>query len=209
MVDLEKEHNEFCEKYRVRENGIIFSAELNTFDFGNLKQSANKSEINLLIEVRKMWSAWLRCAESKQVEIDSLKAENEELKTAYSGTNAALLEQLKINSDLHEKLLGVSDGEYVVIKKDDIENWYLDEGEYVWYEKDSIDGYLEDLDNGEVLEVQRKEYVVINSNPVFATNVYEDADNIQWELFDSKEDAEKAAAHCKAMIEAAQGDGDE
>ncbi|MGQ2386333.1 hypothetical protein [Acinetobacter ursingii] len=208
MVDLEKEHNEFCEKYRVRENGIIFSAELNTFDFGNLKQSANKSEINLLIEVRKMWSAWLRCAESKQVEIDSLKAENEELKTAYSGTNAALLEQLKINSDLHEKLLGVSDGEYVVIKKDDIENWYLDEGEYVWYEKDSIDGYLEDLDNGEVLEVQRKEYVVINSNPVFATNVYEDADNINWELFDSKEEAEKAATHCKAMVEA-QGDGDE
>ena len=43
MVDLEKEHNEFFEKYRVRENGIIFSAELNTFDFGNLKQSANKS----------------------------------------------------------------------------------------------------------------------------------------------------------------------
>ena len=158
--------------------------------------------------MRKMWSAWLRCAESKQVEIDSLKAENEELKTAYSGTNAALLEQLKINSDLHEKLLGVSDGEYVVIKKDDIENWYLDEGEYVWYEKDSIDGYLEDLDNGEVLEVQRKEYVVINSNPVFATNVYEDADNINWELFDSKEEAEKAATHCKAMVEA-QGDGDE
>ena len=151
---------------------------------------------------------WLPCAKSKQSEIDSLKAENEELKTAYSGTNAALLAQLKINSDLHEKLLGVSDGEYVVIKKDDIENWYLDEGEYVWYEKDSIDGYLEDLDNGEVLEVQRKEYVVINSNPVFATNVYEDADNINWELFDSKEEAEKAATHCKAMVEA-QGDGDE
>ncbi|WP_288395915.1 hypothetical protein [uncultured Acinetobacter sp.] len=109
--------------------------------------------------------------------------------------------------------LGVSDvgvlcevlgGEYLVVKKEVIENWYLDEGEYVWYEKDSIDSYLEDLDNGEVLEVQRKEYVVINSNPVFATNVYEDADNIQWELFDSKDEAEKAAAHCKAMIEAAQ-----
>ncbi|MEC8056996.1 hypothetical protein [Acinetobacter ursingii] len=156
------------------------------------------------------WAMWKKAINfnDQQAEIDSLKAENEELKTAYSGTNAALLAQLKINSDLHEKLLGVSDGEYVVIKKDDIENWYLDEGEYVWYEKDSIDGYLEDLDNGEVLEVQRKEYVVINSNPVFATNVYEDADNINWELFDSKEEAEKAATHCKAMVEA-QGDGDE
>ena len=113
------------------------------------------------------------------------------------------------NSALKEKLEKVEGGEYVVVKKDDIENWYLDEGEYVWYEKDSIDGYLEDIDNGEVLEVQRKEYVVINSNPVFATNVFTDSDNIQWELFDSKEDAEKAATHCKAMIEAAQGDGDE
>ncbi|EXD36881.1 MULTISPECIES: hypothetical protein [Acinetobacter] len=131
MVDLEKEHNEFCEKYRVRENGIIFSAELNTFDFGNLKQSANKSEINLLIEVRKMWSAWLRCAESKQVEIDSLKAENEELKTAYSGVNAALLEQLKLNSDLHEKLLGASDGEFVVVPREPTDNMIDAANEFV------------------------------------------------------------------------------
>ncbi|MEB4800731.1 hypothetical protein QR556_07110 [Acinetobacter soli] len=111
--------------------------------------------------------------------------------------------QAEIDS-LKAQLAKIESGEYLVVKKEVIENWYLDEGEYVWYEKDSIDGYLEDLDNGEVLEVQRKEYVVINSNPVFATNVYEDADNIQWELFDLKEEAEKAAAHCKAMIEAAQ-----
>lgn len=126
------------------------------------------------------WHIWIKSAESKQAKIEALKA----------------------------KLAKVESGEFVVVKKDDIENWYLDESEYIWYEKDSIDGYLEDLNNGEVLEVQRKEYVVINSNPVFATNVFTDSDNIQWELFDSKEEAEKAAAHCKAMVEA-QGDGDE
>ncbi|WP_151724631.1 hypothetical protein [Acinetobacter ursingii] len=160
---------------------------------------------------------WLPCAESKQAEIDSLKAEkhgaeigHEHFVKQLKERHSQEIEQLKSeNAALKEKLTKVAGGEYVVVKKDDIENWYLDEGEYVWYEKDSIDSYLEDIDNGEVLEVQRKEYVVINSNPVFATNVYEDADNIQWELFDSKEDAEKAAAHCKAMIEAAQGDGDE
>lgn len=165
------------------------------------------------------WAMWKKAINfnDQQAEIDSLKAEkhgaeigHEHFVKQLKERHSQEIEQLKSeNAALKEKLTKVAGGEYVVVKKDDIENWYLDEGEYVWYEKDSIDSYLEDIDNGEVLEVQRKEYVVINSNPVFATNVYEDADNIQWELFDSKEDAEKAAAHCKAMIEAAQGDGDE
>lgn len=211
MVDLEKERKAFEEQWRLL-GGHLLYVEWSTDNMYSLSPAAkvlNKNDqISLFNTINTAWGLWVAQAKQNKTVIDSLKAENEELKTAYSGTNAALLAQLKINSDLHEKLLGVSDGEYVVIKKDDIENWYLDEGEYVWYEKDSIDGYLEDLDNGEVLEVQRKEYVVINSNPVFATNVYEDADNINWELFDSKEEAEKAATHCKAMVEA-QGDGDE
>ncbi|WP_053088311.1 hypothetical protein [Acinetobacter ursingii] len=211
MVDLEKERKAFEEQWRLL-GGHLLYVEWSTDNMYSLSPAAkvlNKNDqISLFNTINTAWGLWVVQAKQNKTVIDSLKAENEELKTAYSGTNAALLAQLKINSDLHEKLLGVSDGEYVVIKKDDIENWYLDEGEYVWYEKDSIDGYLEDLDNGEVLEVQRKEYVVINSNPVFATNVYEDADNINWELFDSKEEAEKAATHCKAMVEA-QGDGDE
>lgn len=211
MIDLEKERKAFEEQWRLL-GGHLLYVEWSTDNMYSLSPAAkvlNKNDqISLFNTINTAWGLWVVQAKQNKTVIDSLKAENEELKTAYSGTNAALLAQLKINSDLHEKLLGVSDGEYVVIKKDDIENWYLDEGEYVWYEKDSIDGYLEDLDNGEVLEVQRKEYVVINSNPVFATNVYEDADNINWELFDSKEEAEKAATHCKAMVEA-QGDGDE
>lgn len=211
MIDLEKERKAFEEQWRLL-GGHLLYVEWSTDNMYSLSPAAkvlNKNDqISLFNTINTAWGLWVVQAKQNKTVIDSLKAENEELKTAYSGTNAALLAQLKINSDLHEKLLGVSGGEYVVIKKDDIENWYLDEGEYVWYEKDSIDGYLEDLDNGEVLEVQRKEYVVINSNPVFATNVYEDADNINWELFDSKEEAEKAATHCKAMVEA-QGDGDE
>lgn len=211
MIDLELERKAFEEQWRLL-GGHLLYVEWSTDNMYSLSPAAkvlNKNDqISLFNTINTAWGLWVVQAKQNKTVIDSLKAENEELKTAYSGTNAALLAQLKINSDLHEELLGVSDGEYVVIKKDDIENWYLDEGEYVWYEKDSIDGYLEDLDNGEVLEVQRKEYVVINSNPVFATNVYEDADNINWELFDSKEEAEKAATHCKAMVEA-QGDGDE
>lgn len=211
MVDLEKERNTFEEQWKILGGHLLYVewTNDNMYSLSPAAKVLNKNDqISLFNTINTAWGLWVVQAKQNKTVIDSLKAENEELKTAYSGTNAALLAQLKINSDLHEKLLGVSDGEYVVIKKDDIENWYLDEGEYVWYEKDSIDGYLEDLNNGEVLEVQRKEYVVINSNPVFATNVFTDSDNIQWELFDSKEEAEKAAAHCKAMVEA-QGDGDE
>ena len=129
--------------------------------------------------------------QSKQAEIDDLKAQ---LKALHDSRIEFVEYCRKMESDA-----------FVVVKKEDIENWYLDENEHVWYEKDSIDGYLDDIDNGEVLEVQRKEYVVINSNPVFATNVFTDFDNIAWELFDNRDDAEKAAAHCKAMLEAAKG----
>ncbi|WP_284074014.1 hypothetical protein [Acinetobacter nosocomialis] len=95
---------------------------------------------------------------------------------------------------------------YVLIKKEDIENWYLDESEYMWFEADGIDGYLEDIDIGEVVEVQRKEYVVTNSNPVFAAKPWDDNGNYAdtWEFFESKDEAEKAAAHCKAMYEASE-----
>ena len=129
--------------------------------------------------------------QSKQAEIDDLKAQ---LKALHDSRIEFVEYCRKMESDA-----------FVVVKKEDIENWYLDENEHVWYEKDGIDGYLDDIDNGEVLEVQRKEYVVINSNPVFATNVFTDSDNITWELFDNRDDAEKAAAHCKTMIEAARG----
>ncbi|RSC23517.1 hypothetical protein [Acinetobacter sp. FDAARGOS_515] len=183
MIDLEKEYKAFENTW------ILLGASFKNFKRGSNNMYHFCGDITDLTDTEKTLTLscintalamWLLQARAKQAKIEKLK----------------------------EKLAKVESDEFVVVPKSEIENWYLDESECVWYEKDSIDGYLEDLNNGEVLEVQRKEYVVINSNPVFATNVFTDSDNIQWELFDSKEDAEKAAAHCKAMVEA-QGDGDE
>lgn len=219
MVDLEKERNTFEEQWKIL-GGHLLYVEWTNDNMYSLSSSAkvlNKNDqISLFNTINTAWGLWVVQAKQNKTEIDSLKAEkhgaeigHEHFVKQLKERHSQEIEQLKSeNAALKEKLTKVAGGEYVVVKKDDIENWYLDEGEYVWYEKDSIDSYLEDIDNGEVLEVQRKEYVVINSNPVFATNVYEDADNINWELFDSKEEAEKAATHCKAMVEA-QGDGDE
>lgn len=219
MVDLEKERKAFEEQWRLL-GGHLLYVEWSTDNMYSLSPAAkvlNKNDqISLFNTINTAWGLWVVQAKQNKTVIDSLKAENISLqkKIQYQDTqlsdvdNYYVLAKKEIDQ-LKEKLAKVESGEYVVVKKDDIENWYLDEGEYVWYEKDSIDGYLEDIENGEVLEVQRKEYVVINSNPVFATNVFTDSDNIEWELFDSKEEAEKAAAHCKAMIEAAQGDGGE
>ena len=57
---------------------------------------------------------------------------------------------------------------------------------------------------GDVQEVEHKEYIVTESNTLYATKVWDDEDQAvsSWEFFNSKDDAEKAAEYCKAMIEA-------
>ena len=96
----------------------------------------------------------------------------------------------------YEKLNGC-----VVVPKSEITDWYLDEDEYIYTDEPDI--FLCDLEPGDVLEVKRQQCWQAECR--FAAKVYEDEDNINWELFDSKEEAEKAAAHCKAMVEAARG----
>ena len=91
---------------------------------------------------------------------------------------------------------------YVLVPKKSIEHWYLDEGEYLWM--DEPDNWLCDMDVGDVQEVEHKEYIVTESNTLYATKVWDAEDQAvsSWEFFSSKDDAEKAAEYCKAMIEA-------
>ena len=91
---------------------------------------------------------------------------------------------------------------FVLVAKKSVEHWYLDEGESLWM--DEPDNWLCDMDVGDVQEVEHKEYIVTESNTLYATKVWdgENQDVSSWEFFNSKDDAEKAAEYCKAMIEA-------
>ncbi|MDH0032054.1 MULTISPECIES: hypothetical protein [unclassified Acinetobacter] len=135
-----------------------------------------------------------------QIEIQKdLHNQIRELKTALSGTNAALREQQQINQELQEKLLGV---DYVMVPKSELEACYLDESEGM-YLTDA--DFLADIDIGEAVEVERQYYW--KTTPLFAAITWDEPNNDvgYYEFYDTQEEAEKAAAHCKAMVEAARG----
>ncbi len=134
MVDLEQERKQFEEQWKIL-GGHLLYVEWSTDNMYSLSSSANvlikKDQISLFNTINTAWGLWIVQAKQNKTEIDSLKAENEELKTAYSGVNAALLEQLKLNSDLHEKLLGASDGEFVVVPREPTDNMIDAANEFV------------------------------------------------------------------------------
>ena len=95
---------------------------------------------------------------------------------------------------------------YVLVEKKNTEDWYLDEDEGMWFDHDGIDNSLCDLDAGQVQAIKHKKYLITESNTLFATKVWDEA-NEQigfWEFFKTKEEAEEAATHCKAMVEASE-----
>lgn len=101
-----------------------------------------------------------------------------------------------------EKLKGC-----MVVPKDQTEDWYLDPDEYMWFDHDGIDSTLCDMNIGEVTAIEHKEYLITVSNTIYAAKVWdsENEDVGFWEFFKTEAEAEKAAAHCKAMVEAARG----
>lgn len=99
-----------------------------------------------------------------------------------------------------EKLKGC-----VVVPKDQTEDWYLDDNANMWITEP--DEWLCDLYVGEVQSVEHKEHLITKSDTLYAAIVWDDEnqDLGTWEFFKTEEEAEKAAAHCKAMLEAARG----
>ena len=91
---------------------------------------------------------------------------------------------------------------FVLVEKKNTEDWYLDDCEGMWWNHDGIDGSLCELDIGEVQAVEHKEYLITENNTLYATRVWDDAnDQVDcWQFFKTKEEAEKAAAYCKAKF---------
>ena len=99
------------------------------------------------------------------------------------------------------KAQAVQEG-FVLVEKKNTEDWYLDDCEGMWWDHDGIDGSLCELDIGEVQAVEHKEYLITENNTLYATRVWDDAnDQVDcWQFFKTKEEAEKAAAYCKAKF---------
>lgn len=90
-------------------------------------------------------------------------------------------------------------GDFVWVEKKNTEDWYLDEDEGMWMDHDGIDGSLCELGVGEVQAVEHKEYLITESNTLYAAKVWDYAnDHVDcWQFFKTQEEAKKTAAYCK------------
>ena len=114
-------------------------------------------------------------------------------------------DQQAVIDSLKAKLAKVESGEFVVVPKSEIGNYYFDDSECIYI--DEPDSFLSELDVGEVCEVKRRDYFDLPTQ--YAAKVFIDIDNIEWRLFESELEAEIAANECKDKFWGEQGDGDE
>ena len=132
-----------------------------------------------LPEIAKLYQA---CKER-----DLTIAEREYLKGARDAWQAA-------------KAQAVPEG-FVLVPVKEIKTWYLDDSEGIYREDPE---WLCDIPVGEVVEVEHRVSYELDQDPVFAAIQWdeENSDVGYYETFKSKVEAEKVAAHCKAMVEA-------
>ncbi|WP_407595083.1 hypothetical protein [Acinetobacter lwoffii] len=125
----------------------------------------------------------------------------------------SLKEQASGNMDLHSyvyefanaieqaaKAQAVPEG-FVLVPVKEIKTWYLDDSENIYREDPE---WLCDIPVGEVVEVEHRVSYELDQDPLFAAIQWdeENSDVGYYETFKSKAEAEKVAAHCKAMVEA-------
>ena len=124
----------------------------------------------------------------------------------------SLKEQASGNMDLHSyvyefanaieqavKAQAVPEG-FVLAPVKEIKTWYLDDSEGIYREDPE---WLCDIPVGEVVEVEHRVSYELDQDPIFAAIQWdeENSDVGYYETFKSKVEAEKVAAHCKAMVE--------
>lgn len=95
---------------------------------------------------------------------------------------------------------------FVLAPVEEVKIWYLDDNESIYREDPD---WLCNTPVGEVVEVERRISYELDQAPVFAAITW-DEDNQDvgyYETFATKDEAKKAATHCKAMIEAQEQKG--
>lgn len=117
----------------------------------------------------------------------------------FSWRNRAALAQEEI-TELKQKLEKLESGKFTLIENKKLTTWYLDEPEGMYWDFDGIDGAFSNLDGGQVIKVERLRNFTVPE--VYVTRTWEDGDVGYWKEYATKEEAEKVAKHCKAMIEA-------
>lgn len=116
----------------------------------------------------------------------------------YDNSDTALAFSLFKKGWQAAKAQAVPEG-FVLVEKKNTEGWYLDDFEGMYWDHDGIDGSLCELDIGQVQAVEHKEYLITESNTLYAAKTWDDAnDQVDcWQFFKTKDEAEKAAAYCK------------
>lgn len=138
----------------------------------------------------KRFKAW---AESKKLSTDGETGRNYSYTFYDSKTQAAW-------GAWQAKAQAVPEG-FVLAPVEEVKTWYLDDDESIYREDPD---WLCNTPVGEVVEVERRISYELDQAPVFAAITW-DEDNQDigyYKTFATKDEAEKAAAHCKAMIEA-------
>lgn len=148
-------------------------------------------------------TSWTERAYKQREKVELIKNEVERFQ--QSGSPLDLNQFL---SNLIELATFKNDHEFtdhLLVPKKDIEDWYLDEDEGLWLDHDGIDGNLCELDIGKVQPVKHKEYLITQSNTLYAARVWDgEDDHIAWKLFESEEAALEAAKYCKQMYDASE-----
>ncbi|UNT44367.1 hypothetical protein [Acinetobacter sp. LUNF3] len=130
--------------------------------------------------------------------VERMFSKIEQMKTQVNTLDEMLLNQGEALAQA--KAQAVPEG-FVLVPVKEIKTWYLDDSEGIYREDPE---WLCDIPVGEVVEVEHRVSYELDQDPVFAAIQWdeENSDVGYYETFKSKVEAEKVAAHCKAMVEA-------
>ena len=130
--------------------------------------------------------------------VDRMFSKIEQMKTQVNTLDEMLLNQGEALAQA--KAQAVPEG-FVLVPVKEIKTWYLDDSEGIYREDPE---WLCDIPVGEVVEVEHRVSYELDQDPLFAAIQWdeENSDVGYYETFKSKAEAEKVAAHCKAMVEA-------